>query len=83
MRAVIDLVVGHWRAVLRVVAALFLLVIVLQNVEPTSVDLWFWSVERVPKLVLMLISMAVGAALWEIARRAVATRRSRPGEGAR
>jgi uncharacterized integral membrane protein len=51
------------------VAALLVVIIVLQNVEPVQIDLLFWSVARVPKLVLILASMLVGALLWEVARR--------------
>jgi len=40
---------------------LLLVIIILQNVEPTSVDLLFWSLPQVPKVVLILISMALGA----------------------
>ena len=71
----VSLLSRHWKASLRTLLGLALLVVVLQNVEPTTLDLWFWSIERVPKLVLILISMAVGAGLWEILRRAL--RRSR------
>jgi uncharacterized integral membrane protein len=39
---------------------------VLQNVEPTRIDLLFWSIAEVPKLVLMLASMLIGIAVWEI-----------------
>ena len=51
------------------VAAFLVAVIVLQNVEPIEIDLLFWSVARVPKLVLILVSMLVGALIWEVARR--------------
>ena len=56
------------------VAAL-LVVIVLQNLEPTRVDLLFWSLPQVPKLVMILVSMAVGAGVWELVRRALASAR--------
>ncbi|HEY5658038.1 MAG TPA: hypothetical protein VIY27_09635 [Myxococcota bacterium] len=51
------------------VAGLLLLIIVLQNLEPTSIDLLFWSVARVPKLVLILASMLLGGLIWEVLRR--------------
>ena len=47
---------------------LMVLTIVLQNIEPTSIDVLFWSIAKIPKLVLMLISMLVGAVAWEITR---------------
>jgi uncharacterized integral membrane protein len=49
--------------------ALLVAVIVLQNFEPIEIDLLFWSVARVPKLVLILASMLIGALTWEVARR--------------
>jgi uncharacterized integral membrane protein len=51
------------------VAAFLVAVIVLQNFEPIEIDLLFWSVARVPKLVLILASMLVGGLIWEVARR--------------
>ena len=49
--------------------ALLVAVIVLQNFEPIEIDLLFWSVARVPKLVLILVSMLIGGLTWEVARR--------------
>lgn len=60
----------HRTGVLRALGALLLGTVILQNVEPTTIDLLFWSLPGVPKLVLILISMALGAGLWEIVRRA-------------
>jgi uncharacterized integral membrane protein len=59
----------HWRPILRIVGGALLLVFVLQNVEPTRVDVLFWSLPGVPKLVLILGSMALGAGVWELVRR--------------
>ncbi len=59
----------HWRGLLRGAAVLALVVVVLQNIEPTSIDVLFWSIHGVPKLVLLTVFMALGAALWEIGRR--------------
>jgi uncharacterized integral membrane protein len=52
-------------------SVLFLLVaiIILQNVESTSIDILFWSIPAIPKLVLIFVSMVVGAASWELMRR--------------
>jgi uncharacterized integral membrane protein len=52
-------------------SAFFVLVaiVVLQNLEPTSIDVLFWKFASVPKLVLIFFSMIVGAAAWELARR--------------
>ena len=44
-------------------------IIILQNLESTSIDVLFWSVTSLPKLVLIFLSMIVGAAAWELIRR--------------
>lgn len=46
-----------------------LAVIVLQNLEPTSLNVLFWTVAQVPKLVLLLGAMVLGALIWEVLRR--------------
>ncbi len=43
-------------------------VALLQNMEPTRIRLWFWTLIEVPKLFLILGSMIVGVALWELIR---------------
>lgn len=57
--------------ILWTLAILLLVSVILQNVEPTQVDFLFWSLPSMPKLVLILISMTLGAILallghWEI-----------------
>jgi uncharacterized integral membrane protein len=44
-------------------------IIVLQNLESTSFDVLFWSIPTFPKLVLIFVSMLVGAGAWELLRR--------------
>ena len=44
-------------------------IIILQNLESTSIDVLFWSFAALPKLVLIFVSMVVGAVAWELARR--------------
>ena len=44
-------------------------IIILQNLESTSIDVLFWSFAALPKLILIFISMVVGAAAWELVRR--------------
>ena len=44
-------------------------IIVLQNLETTSIDVLFWSFAALPKLVLIFLSMIVGALAWELLRR--------------
>jgi uncharacterized integral membrane protein len=48
-----------------------LTIIVLQNLEPTQIDVLFWTVPGLPKLVLILVAMVAGGVLWEIARRLI------------
>ena len=62
-------VVGHPVGVLQGIFVALLAIVVLQNLEPTSIDVLFWSVTSLPKLVVILLAMLAGAALWEIARR--------------
>jgi uncharacterized integral membrane protein len=59
-------VVRHWRGILRGLVIALLAVVVLQNVEPTRIDVLFWSITEVPKLVLILASMLIGGSVWEI-----------------
>jgi uncharacterized integral membrane protein len=68
-------VAGHPAGVLQGLFVALLAIVVLQNLEPTSIDVLFWSVASLPKLVLILGAMLAGGALWEIARRLL-TRRS-------
>jgi uncharacterized integral membrane protein len=58
----------RWRLGLYLFAWLLLAIIVLQNLEPTRLDVLFWSFGEVPKLVLVLGSMIVGIFLWELGR---------------
>jgi hypothetical protein len=44
-------------------------IVILQNLETTSIDVLFWSITALPKLVLIFLSMLIGAAAWELARR--------------
>ncbi len=44
-------------------------IVILQNLESTSIDVLFWSFAALPKLVLIFVSMVVGAAAWELVRR--------------
>lgn len=44
-------------------------IIILQNLETTEIDVLFWSFGALPKLVLIFISMIVGALAWELVRR--------------
>ena len=59
----------HPIGLLQTLFALLVVIVVLQNLEPTSIDVLFWSMKSVPKLFLLLVSMLTGAAAWEVLRR--------------
>ncbi len=44
-------------------------IVVLQNLEPTTFDVLFWSTPEVPRLVGILVAMGIGGLLWELVRR--------------
>lgn len=66
---VLGLLARHPGGVVQLFLLLLAVIVILQNVESTSVDVLFWSIPDFPKLVLILVSMLVGAAIWEVARR--------------
>jgi len=66
---IVGLAVRHPGKVVQLVLLLLLAIIILQNLEPTSINVLFWSIAAFPKLLLILVSMLVGAAAWEIVRR--------------
>ena len=45
------------------VVVIFMTIIIAQNAEPTSIDLFFWSIATFPKWSLILISMLIGSLL--------------------
>ncbi len=59
----------HPAGVLQGVFFALLAIVVLQNLEPTSLDVLFWSIPGLPKLVLVIVAMAFGAIAWEILSR--------------
>ena len=67
----------HPLGALQIVLIILLAIIVLQNLEPTSLDILFWTAVSLPKLVVMLISMVLGAIVWEWIRRRWRTPRRR------
>lgn len=69
----------HPLGALQIVLIILLAIIVLQNLEPTSLDILFWTAARLPKLVVILISMVLGALVWEWIRRRWRAPRRRQG----
>jgi uncharacterized integral membrane protein len=63
---VVEFVRRHPTRIFQLVFFSLLAVVILQNLEPTSIDVLFWSFAGLPKLVLILVSMVVGAAAWEL-----------------
>jgi uncharacterized integral membrane protein len=64
-------VARHPMGILRAIVAALVVIVILQNVEPTSVRVLFWQIAQLPKIVLILVSMAAGGLLWEILRRSL------------
>jgi hypothetical protein len=67
-------VARHPGGIAKAIGLVLLAILVLQNLEPTSVDVLFWQVAEVPKLVLILGSMVVGGVAWELLRRSLRSR---------
>jgi uncharacterized integral membrane protein len=53
----------------QIVFFVLVLIIILQNLETTSIDILFWSIAALPKLVVIFLSMVIGAVAWELIRR--------------
>ncbi|HYB12353.1 MAG TPA: LapA family protein [Myxococcota bacterium] len=74
VRRFAGFVARHPMGILRAIGAALLIVVILQNVEPTSVRVLFWQIAQLPKIVLILVSIALGGVLWEISRRSLGLR---------
>lgn len=66
---ILGFLARHPGGVVQVLLFLLVVVVILQNAESTSIDVLFWSLPPFPKLVLIFVSMLVGAVAWELARR--------------
>lgn len=74
---------GRWLAAhpigfLQILAVMLIAIIVLQNLEPTSIDILFWTLVDIPKLLLLLASMLAGGLIWELLRRSLLRRNKTP-----
>jgi uncharacterized integral membrane protein len=67
----VAFVVRHPIGIVQFVFFSLVVIIILQNLESTSIDVLFWSVSTLPKLVLICLSMLIGAAVWELLRRLI------------
>jgi uncharacterized integral membrane protein len=74
-------VATHPVGLARGTVAALVAVVVLQNMEPTSLDFLFWRIAEVPKLLILLVAMVLGGVLWELLRRLVIGSRARSGAG--
>jgi len=70
--------VSHPIGALQILAVILVAIIVLQNLEPTSIDILFWTLVDIPKLLLLLASMLAGGLIWELLRRSLLRRRKTP-----
>ncbi len=71
---VVGFVTRHPVGILKAIGAALIVTVILQNVEPTSVHILFWKIAQLPKIVLILVSVALGGLLWEFARRSLGIR---------
>ncbi|MZR61499.1 hypothetical protein [Alcanivorax sp. DP30] len=67
--------ISHPVGALQLIGLILLIIIVAQNLEPTSIDILFWTLVDIPKLLLLLISMVTGALVWELAKRTLLRRK--------
>jgi uncharacterized integral membrane protein len=67
-------VARHPVGLLKAIGAVLVVIVILQNVEPTSVHVLFWQIAQLPKIVLILVSIALGGLLWELTRRSLGIR---------
>jgi len=61
----------HPIATFKGVVVLLLAFVILQNYGPTSIDFFFWTLTSSPKVVVILVSIIIGAIGWELFRPAV------------
>jgi uncharacterized integral membrane protein len=67
--AFLGLLARHPIGLLQALFVALVTIVVLQNLEPTTLDVLFWSIPGLPKLVMLLAAMAAGGLVWEILRR--------------
>lgn len=70
--------VTHPIGALQILAVVLVAIVVLQNLEPTSIDILFWTLVDIPKLLLLLASIVAGGLIWELLRRVLLRRRKDP-----
>jgi len=64
--AVLRFLLVHWAGALTALAVLLIAIVIAQNLEPVQFDVLFWSFPSLPKLVVILASMLLGALLAQV-----------------
>lgn len=67
--------IRHPIGALEILGLILLGIIVAQNLEPTSIDILFWTLVDIPKLLLLIFSMVTGALVWELVKRTLLRRK--------
>jgi len=60
---VLRFLLVHWAGALTSLALVLIGIVIAQNLEPVQFDVLFWSFPALPKLVLIVVSMLLGALL--------------------
>lgn len=68
MKQIFTFLTNHPKATVKGTIALLLSIVVLQNYEATSIDFLFWTITSSPKVIVILVSMLLGAIIWELSR---------------
>tara|TARA_B100000446_G_scaffold108199_1_gene101213 strand:- start:555 stop:848 length:294 start_codon:yes stop_codon:yes gene_type:complete len=66
---------AHPLGALQLLGLVLLVIVVFQNLEPTSIDILFWTLADIPKLFMLLLSMILGALVWELIKRTLLRRK--------
>jgi uncharacterized integral membrane protein len=65
---VLRFLLVHWAGAATSLILVLVGIVIAQNLEPVQVDVLFWSFPALPKLVLILVSMLLGALLAWVSR---------------
>jgi len=74
LRRIGGFVARHPVGILKAIGTALVVIVILQNVEPTSVHVLFWRIAQLPKIVLILVSIGLGGLVWELTRRSLGIR---------
>ena len=66
---------AHPLGALQLLGLVLLVIVVFQNLEPTSIDILFCTLADIPKLFMLLLSMILGALVWELIKRTLLRRK--------